>query len=397
MKYLKDFNKINEAKQYFFLIHSHVKYLKLFEELNRVIVTSEEKIKLRDITRKYISLVKSDKDNIVDKSFITYNIDSLKSLFTRNGSFSIKSDGYKIVDKIAKDLSSKRGLQIIFDRNRNCFTTKNGEALVTINMVTNPSSLGFPKDQSKNDAGTFLGGYKSSIYINFETGHYSDEKKYDLNSSYIKVWDFTSGTIILPILNARKTKDKNNNYVDLFSLIYHEFIHSKDPLCWTPLKNYASPDQIKSGKSGSYGSHGAEIQTMANNLLEIVGYFFERTLRGDTDGGGLNYGLTNHYITKYFIPIISQVRDFINGKRDDIDGWVISQLSGSNKTSKFIEITIRNLNDAKKGNPSEFESVKEWMRDDFIKLIDMFNKKVTDINKKKSSSDKITLLTVLKK
>lgn len=373
-----------------------MKYLKLFEELNRIFVTPDEKIKIKNITKKYISLVESDKDNIIEKSFITYNIDLLKSLFTRNGSFFIKSDGYKIVDKIARDLSSKRGLQIIFDRDKNCFTTKNGEALVTFNMVTNPSSLGLPDSMFDNCGGAFLNGYKEYIYINLKTGHYSDDKKYDLDSSYIKVWDFTSGTIILPILSARKTKD-GNKYIDLFSLIYHEFIHSKDPLCWLPVKNYATPDQIKSGKVGSYGSHVSEIQTMANNLLEIVGYFFERTLRGDTDGGGLNYGLTNHYVTKFFIPIIGQVRDFVNGKRDDIDDWVKGQLSGSNKTLKFVEIVIKHLKEAKKENPSEFESVKEWMRDDFTKLIDMYNKKVTDINKKKSLSDKIVLIDAVKK
>ena len=38
--------------------------------------------------------------------------------------------------------------------------------------------------------------------------------------------------------------------------------------------------------------------------------------------------------------------------------------------------------------------VQEWMKDDMTKLIETYNKKVTEINKNKSESEKIPLVNV---
>lgn len=158
-----------------------------------------------------------------------------------------------------------------------------------------------------------------------------------------KIWDFTGGKIIVPINDNREHLD-----ADMFSIMYHEFIHSKDPDVWLPVKDYSSATSQKAGIKGSYGSHKVEIQTMFGNLLELITYYFERTWRGDTDGGGLNYNLTKEELMKNFFPTLIEVKDFIRNKRTDLSQNAMEQLSGTNKGIKFIKTILNYMNDAKK-------------------------------------------------
>ena len=384
-----------------------MKYIKLFEELNRITVTPEEKVKLKEVTKRWLSLLNDTKTGIIEKKTLEYGLGDLSSILTMDVSDYIKTqhwnNKYKLVDEVAKKLSTERGIQIIFDRKKNCFTTSSGKALVTFNLVSDPvSTFGIPV----SPGASWFNNWKTSIWINYKTGVYFndttknanqfDSNKKIINSDFIKVWDLTGGNIILPI-DINKTIKKDGLFPDMFSIVYHEFIHSKDPKCWLPIVGYATPEQQKAGIKGQYGGHETELQTMGNNLLEIVGYYFERTLRGDTDGGGLNYGLTKDYVMNYFIPIIGEVRDFIKGDRDDLSKLAYGHLSGTNKYERMLEKVIEYLKDGRDNNPQEFKSIVEWMKDDFVRLIEMYNKKITEINKKKSVNDLLpTLAPVIK-
>lgn len=381
-----------------------MKYIKLFEELNRITVTPEEKVKLKEVTKRYLSLLNDSKTGILEKKRLEYDLGDLSRLVTMDGSYYIKSNGYKLVDEAAKKLSTGRGVSIIFDRKKNCFTTSSGKALVTFNMVSDVKSIEYP---AKVEGFAFYTNWRTSIYINHKTGDVFNDPYNKINcdkyakdsANFIKVWDFTGGNIVLPVDQNRVHKN-NGLFFDIFSVVYHEFIHSKDPLCLMPTKQqeaqtgikYSTPGMQASGIKGMYGGHPKELQTIGNNLLEILGYYFERTLRGDTDGGGLNYGLTKDYVMNYFIPVIREVKDFIKGDRNDLSEMARKQLSGTNKHDAAIRSFVHQLNIGRKENPSDFKFVQEWMRADFINFIEMYNKKVTEINKKKSGNELIPTL-----
>ena len=89
----------------------------------------------------------------------------------------------------------------------------------------------------------------------------------------------------------------------------------------------------------------------------------------------------------YFIPVIKEVKDFIKGDRYDLSEMARKQLSGTNKHDDALRAYVIQLNIGRKENPSGFKYVQEWMRADFIKFIEMYNKKVTEINKKKSVNE----------
>jgi hypothetical protein len=377
-----------------------MKYIKLFEEFNRITVTPEEKRKIKKIALRTIELVNNKifQGGLHEKWEIEYDLGALQT-FIQNNKYvnqqvidQHRNNGYKIVDEIAKQLSKRRGIEIIYDRKDNCFKTKSGKAFTIFNLVSKISHL------SEKEQNPHFWPDNIYVFVNYKTGEVFNKldeysKKVD-KSDYIIIWDFSGGNIYLPINKLREMKKDDLN-VDIFSLTYHEFIHAKDPDAWVP-KNYATPAQIKAGVKGSYGSNPAEIQTMCNNLLEIVGYYFERTWRGDTDGGGINMNLTKTKIVNEFLPTIFEVRNFINGKRDNLSDTAKKQLAGNNKTLKVIEIIIGFINEAKKDAPDKMKIVQEWMKEDFIKLLEIYNKKVTEINNKKykltPANDKIPLI-----
>jgi hypothetical protein len=375
-----------------------MKYLKLFEEMNRILVTVEEKVKLKQIVKKIIQIVNDKRfaGGIKEKAGIEYDLAELKTI-VKNSDYDTmqhRNDGYKMVDSTAKQLSKMRGIEVVFDRKDNCFKTKSGKAYCVFEIV---SKIDVIKEQNPCFINQSL-----VVFINYKTGDIindlSGNKKVDAN--YIRVWDFTGARIYMPIGQQGDAKDgfgfraDRNRNIDIFSIAYHEFTHAKDPKCWIYDNTYATPDMIKNGSKGKYASNQREIQTMCNNLLEILGYYFERTWRGDTDGGGFNYNLTRDEVLKNFIPTISEVRDFINGKRDDLSIGTKKQLSGDKKTTRFIDSVESFIKDIKREAPDKMEFVKQWMKDDFLKLIDTYNKKIVEINKKKSADLKLPPLMV---
>jgi hypothetical protein len=370
-----------------------MKYLKLFEELTRVLVTVEEKKQLKEIVKKSIAIIKDLRfsGGIEERYRIEYDLGNLKSIITHveYESFQHKNDGYKKVDDVAAKLSKSRGVEVIFDRKDNCFKTKSGKALCIFNLV---SKINIPQSEENP---CFVGN-KTKVYINYKTGDIFNDNLLDINikkisdpkiiKDYIEIWDFSGGNIYLPINRIREIKQTE---IDVFSILFHEFTHAKDPNAWLPDKTYATPNQIKSGRKGVYAANIREIQTMCNNLLEIVGYYFERTLRGDTDGGGFNYNLTKDQVMNHFIPNIIEVKDFINGKRDTLSSNVIKELSGTNKNTRFMEMIIKFISEIKKDAPDKMKYIQDWMKEDFKKLFDQYNKKILEINKKKQKGQEL--------
>jgi hypothetical protein len=377
-----------------------MKYIKLFEEFNRITVTPEEKAKIKKIVLKTIDLVndKRYQGGTHQRWGIEYDLGALQTFIQNNkyvNQYVInqhRNNGYKLVDEIAKQLSKLRGIEIVFDRKDNCFKTKSGKAYTFFNLVNKISHL------SEKEQDPHFWPDNIYVFVNYKTGEVfnklNDYVKKLNKSDYIIIWDFSGSNIYLPINKLREMKKQDLN-IDIFSIAYHEFIHAKDPAAWEP-KDYATPAQIKAGVKGSYGSNPAEIQTMCNNLLEIVGYYFERTWRGDTDGGGINMNLTKTQIVNEFLPTIFEVRNFINGKIDNLSEEAKRRLAGNNKTVKFLEIIIGFINEAKKDAPDKMKIVQEWMKEDFEKLLEIYNKKVTEINNKKykltPANDKIPFI-----
>ena len=361
----------------------------LREEFTRVSLTPEEKVKIKEITRKFITMVNDKRfaGGTNEKYVIEYDLGNLKKIIqtTDYDKLQHQNDGWKKVDSAAKQLSNLRGTNIIFDRKDNCFKTSSGKALCTFHLVSKTEH---------GEQNPHFYNRNLKVFINYKTGEiFNDLNKFKPNSDYIGIWDFTGGNIYLPINTLRKVKEKDLN-IDIFSILFHEFTHAKDPNTWLDDLTYKTPEQIKKGAKGSYASNPREIQTMCNNLLEILGYYFERTWRGDTDGGGINLNLTKDEVIKTFIPTISEVRDFINGKRENLSEMVIKQLSGTNKTTTFIKKVVEFISEIKKEAPDKMKFVQEWMKDDMTKLIETYNKKVTEINKNKSESEKIPLVNV---
>ena len=67
-----------------------MKYIKLFEELNRITVTPEEKVKLKEVTKRYLSLLNDTKTGIIEKKTLEYGLGDL-SILTMDGSDYIKT------------------------------------------------------------------------------------------------------------------------------------------------------------------------------------------------------------------------------------------------------------------------------------------------------------------
>ena len=375
-----------------------MRYLKLFEELNRITVTPDEKVKLKEITRFFLAILKDKRfsGGIKEKKRLEYDLGILKSLIKNDDYVMMqhRNDGYKKVDSIAQQLSKLRDTQIVFDRKDNCFKVSNGKAMVTFNFPWKSKDIF--QGQEIKAGGAFISSWTTTVYINYRTGDYfNDSTKFPQkikDPSYIKIWDFTGGNIIIPV-EANRSIIEDGLYADMFSVIYHEFIHAKDPMVWQGVEGYAAPG---SKSKGSYGSHPSEIQTMFNNLLEIVSYYFERTWRGDTDGGGLNYNLTKEELMKNFFPTLLEVKDFIKNKRKDLSLNAMKQLSGTNKNIGFIKTACKYMNDAKEDAPDKMKFVYQWMEDDFVKLSETFNKKISEINKKKPRGQELPLMKIVK-
>ena len=379
-----------------------MKYIKLFEEFkgNRIKVTKDEKKKLREIARVIIKYCNSSKltSGIDDKYTILFDLGDLKELIggkflgnVKNANQQHIDNDYKILDDYAKKLSDLRGTEIIFDRENVCFITKSGKAMTTINVVSE-----YPKESNKTDN---TAGYQTNknhvVYVNYKTGDivnkFSEETK---SLDYIAVLDFSGDNIFISInQNIRfsgKIDSPKEELEDIFSTLYHEFIHSKDPLSWD--KEYLGNDEVYgSKKGGKYASHDSEVQTFSNQFLELVEYYFERTLRGDSDGNGLNYNLTKKEIDNDFIPNILEIVDFIDGKIEKMSDKVRKALKNKSSLNSILNMELH-IVDMRNEDAEDAKVIRQWMRDDFNNFVDYYNTRVIEINKRKGKGEELRLL-----
>jgi hypothetical protein len=381
-----------------------MKYIKLYEEFkgSRIKPTSEEKKKLREIARVIIKYSKDGKlsSGINEKYKILFDLGELKNLIGNlyNGEElsyqEHEKNGYKLLDDFAKKLSEERGVEIIFDKKNNCFTTSSGKAMTTVNVV---SEYPTKKDGTKKTDGT--AGYQDStnhfVWVNYETGDIVNETP-EGEGYNIAVLDFTSDRIFMSInQNIRfsgKDRSPEKELENIFSTLYHELIHSKDPLVWK--NDYLGNKEVYSisGENGGvYYSHDAEVQTLSNEFLEVVEYYFERTLRGDTDGGGVNYNLTKEDINGVFIPNILEIVDFIDGKIDKLSDRVLQALKNKSSLNSVLnrQASIVNMRNE---DPEDGKVIRQWMRDDFNHFVDYYNTRVIEINKRKEKGQELPLL-----
>jgi hypothetical protein len=401
-----------------------MKHIKLYEEFkgSRIKPTSEEKQKLREITRTIIKHFGKGLSNDIDEKYtILFDLGELKNLIRKDnylyGSEFIKNnpnrlesddnlhkkDNYKRVDDFAKKLSEERRVQIIFDRKNGCFITESGKGLATVDVRSEYSEYLRKMGIDDNVSGVHV-PLNQVVYINYKTGDIFNEKarKNDekiKNKDYVRVWDFTGDNISMSINREIRVSKmvKSELPGDIFSTLYHEFIHVKDPLAWSGsiggseyLGNKEVYDDGSNG--GVYYSHDTEVQTLSNQFLELVEYYFERTLRGDTDGRGVNYNLTKEDINGRFIPNIMEIVDFINGKINKLSMRVQKELTGTSKNFTGVYSLMLNIVNMKKEDPEDGKVIIQWMRDDFNHLVDYYNTRVIEINKRKEKGQELPLL-----
>ena len=393
-----------------------MKWIKLFEEFKggRIKVTTEEKRRLREIARiiiKYCKVADLTSD-INEKYKLEFDLGDLKNLITDNRVYHSddsdlrkrlvdrtnkqhKLNKYKIVDDFAKKLSSERGTEVIFDRENGCFITKSGKAMTTINIVSE-----YLESSVKDSTAGYHNTNNVVVFIDYNTGdiiNNNDDESHEkiIKGKYVDVFDFTGSQIIMSINRniRRKSTNEDGLLSDIFGTLYHEFIHAKDPLVWAP--KYLDNKEIynSSGNGpGVYSSHDTEVQTISNQFLELVEYYFERTLRGDKDGNGVNYNLTKEKVNKVFIPNIMQIVDFIDGKVNEISEDVELALAGTNKSTNSAYNTWRLIVDMRNEEPEDAKVIRQWMRDDFIHLVDYYNVRAIEINKRKEKGQELPLL-----
>lgn len=382
-----------------------MKYLKLFEEFkgNRIKVTSDERKRLREISRIIIKHCQSGNltSGIHEKYTLLYDLGELKNLigstYDKDTNELInqmhKDNGYKIVDDYAKKLSNLRGTEIIFDRENGCFITKSGKAMTTVNIHSE-----FPNGDDDNTGG-YRTGVNTRVFVNYETGDIINDLTKEFDGPYIGIFDFSGDNIIMSINQnirvAEMIKSSTSNdktlLMNMFSTLYHELIHSKDPLVWSP--GYLGNTEIYGAQNGGfYASHDTEVQTFSNQFLELIEYYFERTLRGDTDGDGVNYNLRKEDISDVFIPNILEIVDFVNGNRDELSDRVVLALSGTNKTTMATISTCNQIVNMRTEDPEDGKVIRQWMRDDFTQLVDYYNTRVIEINKRKERGQELPLL-----
>ena len=387
-----------------------MKYIKLYEEFkgSRIKPTSEEKKKLREIARVIIKYSKDGKlsSGINEKYKILFDLGDLKNLignlypredFNDYVNQENEKNGYKLLDDFAKKLSEERGIEIIFDRKNKCFITESGKAMTTVNVV---SEYPTGKDGTKSSDNT--AGYQTKanhiVFVNYETGDITNESPE--GDGYVMVWDFSGDNIFMSINQNIRFSGKDTSPEEeleaIFSTLYHEFIHSKDPLAWKTdyLGNeevYATTSMQANGVGGVYFSHDTEVQTFSNQFLELVEYYFERTLRGDTDGNGVNYNLTKEDINGFFIPNILEIVDFIDGKIDELSDRVLQVLRNKSSLNSILNSQASIVN-MRNEDPEDGKVIRQWMRDDFNHFVDYYNTRVIEINKRKEKGQELPLL-----
>ena len=404
-----------------------MRYLKLFEEFkgDRITVTTEEKKKLREIARIIIKYCESGKltSGISEKYTIQFDLGYLKNLITGNwinrfgeedddyarkikvsNEKCHKDNGYEFVDNYAKKISKLRGVDIVFDRENSCFITKSGKAMTTININSE-----YPNSSIGDGTGGYQSNDRHTVLINYDTGDIIDEKGdksveklkrwHDNKNEYVTVWDFTGDNIHMSInrnirwaKSLKSSEEEETVLTNIFSTLYHEFTHSKDPLTWQ--KNYLGNKEIYSivkGDGGVYSSHDTEVQTFSNQLLELIEYYFERTLRGDKDGNGVNYNLSKEDVINNFIPTILEIVEFIDGERDLLSDKALDALRGNKNRSSIISIESH-IVQIRKEDPEDGKVIRQWMRDDFNRFVDYYNTRVIEINKQKQKGQELPLL-----
>jgi len=382
-----------------------MKYIRLFEEFkgSRIKPTSEEKQKLREIARVIIKYSNGKlTSGIHEKYKISFDLGELKNLigniFNGKGlndyvNQENEKNGYKLLDDFAKKLSKERGVEIIFDRENGCFITSSGKAMTTVNVV---SEYPTKKDGTKknDDTAGYRTGVNTIVFVNYKTGDIVNEGP--VGEGYIMVWDFTGDNIFISINGNIRYSEKDispkNDLDDIFSTLYHEFIHSKDPLAWK--SDYLGNEEVYSTSrenGGVYFSHDLEVQTFSNQFLELVEYYFERTLRGDTDGNGVNYNLTKEDINGGFIPNIMEIVDFIDGKIDELSERVLQVLRNKSSLSSILNMQSSIVN-MRNEDTEEGKVIRQWMRDDFNHFVDYYNTRVIEINKRKEKGQELPLL-----
>ena len=378
-----------------------MRYIKLFEEFkgNRIKVTTDEKKKLREIARVIIKYCSRGKltSGVSEKYPILFDLGELKKLIggeflqnAKNANQQHIDNGYKVLDDYAKKLSKSRGTEIIFDRKNICFITTSGKAMTTVNVVSE-----YPIEKTDGTA-----GYQTSenhiVYVNYKTGDIVSKSSEETRSlNYIAILDFSGDNIFMSInQNIRFSEigvgSSEEELENIFSTLYHEFIHSKDPLTWNT--KYLGNDEIYGVKNGGvYASHDTEVQTFSNQFLELIEYYFERTLRGDKDGNGVNYNLTKKEIDDDFIPNILEIVDFIDGKIDEMSNKVLNVLRGNKSLNSILNIE-RHIVNMRNEDAEEAKVIRQWMRDDFNHFVDYYNTRVIEINKQKEKGQELRLL-----
>jgi hypothetical protein len=293
------------------------------------------------------------------------------------------------LDDIAKELSKSRGVEIIFNKDLNAFTTKNGKGFLRIMIDDNSAGAHvFPqfkpsyRDGFCYEKGSLLfDKFGNNLYRNTSLKNGQSVILPQDNSIRFRFADFTNGIIWININLILKHKSKTKLYRNteqgkfemsfdyketFFEMLEHEMTHVYDA------NLYLYPSTGYRGSDGKYVGHDSEFPTMVNQLLSKLQRFF-------IDRHKIGEFLSDDDRTMKLQQLIN-IWEFFSGKKTDLDEGTAGMLYGG-LLSLPQKAIIKLIPDMKKENPENYKLFLNHLLNKIKDIVAHFNK-VTEYQNK---------------
>jgi hypothetical protein len=302
------------------------------------------------------------------------------------------------LDDIAKELSKSRGVEIIFNKDLNAFTTKNGKGFLRI-MIDDKSAGGHVLPQfapSYRDGFCYEKG--SLLFDKFGNNlHRTNSSKNGQlvtlpkdDSIRFRFADFTNGIIFLNInkilkeitdksgiklyRNISKGKfDMSFDYKEiLFEVLEHEMTHLYD----ANLYLYSKSGYGGISGKGKYSGHDVEFPTLVNQLLSKLQRFF-------IDRHKIDKFLSDNDRTRSLQHLIN-IWEFFSGKKTDLDEITVGVLHGG-LLSLPQKALIKIIPKMKDENPENYKLFLNHLLNKIKYIVEHLNK-ITEYQNKNEPS-----------
>jgi len=310
------------------------------------------------------------KDNLLLATFSIPIDNNLKKIIQPNSDVAYYNIKDKI-DAIANDLSNKRGIKIVYNKNLNAFTTENGYGLVRLFCRDGIKAANvIPQFQKQTRDGYIYS--KGSLLLDKYGNPTNNESNIKFN-----IPDFTNALMGIDmnyiINNFSKIETKiqkfkfNNGKVysghDFTELLYealeHEFTHIYDAeLYLNQVSDYGKGDGKK------YAGHNVEFPTLVNQLLSKI----NRMVIDKFEKGKWIEIFSRNKVCL----VLQDIWSFFSGKKQDLEEETYDFLSGG-IGSLPQKILVKTLIEMKNENPQNYNKFLE-------NLLNTLKKSITHLN-----------------